>query len=520
VAEDARREQTPLISVVGAVRRYPGVTALRGVDLEIAPGEIVALTGENGSGKSTLSKLIGGVEQPDEGTILVDGHETVIPNPAAARDLGIVMISQELTLAPSLTVAENIMMGRLPRRRGAVNWSAARRQARAVLDELGVHVCVDTVVRELSVELQQEVEIARAISSRARLLILDEATSSLSEAATERLLELVREQARRGVAILMISHRMPELYSTAQRATVLRDGALVGSVPLPSTPEPELVRMMVGRDLGDYYGSREVEIGEPVLTVADLVSADGELAPTSFEVRAGEVVGIAGLVGSGKAQLAMALGGAIPASGEVRVRGRAVHLGAPSKAIEAGIGYVPDDRRRAALLPVRSVADNFSVAWLRRLGKRGVIRTKMERREVRDAIARYGVKTSSPGKRITQLSGGNQQKVILGRTFARGCDVYVLSEPTRGVDVGSKSAIYSMIHDLARAGAAVVVISSELPELIGISDRILVFFRGRVCGELAGAEIDEHRIGELAVSGRIHDSLPGHEQERKLDHVN
>ena len=501
--DDAVRT-TPLVEVVGAVRRYPGVVALRGVDMTIHAGEVLSLTGENGSGKSTLAKIIGGVEQPDEGRILVDGRETVIADPSAARDLGIVMISQELTLAASLTVAENIMMGRLPCRGGRVDWSSARRQAREVLDQLDVHISVDTPVRELSVELQQEVEIARAISSQARLLILDEATSSLSEAATDRLLELVRLQAERGVAVLMISHRMPELYSTAQRATVLRDGTLVGSVPLPSTPESQLVRMMVGRDLGDYYGSREVTIGETVLEVDGLVSADGEMSPTSFTVSAGEVLGVAGLVGSGKAQLAMSLGGAIPASGTVRVRGKDVTLGDPRRVIAAGIGYVPDDRRKSALLPVRSVSDNFSVSWLRRMGRGGIIRTSVERRRVKDAIERYGVKTSSPSKRITLLSGGNQQKVILGRTFALGCDVYVLSEPTRGVDVGSKSAIYAMLHELAASGAAVIVVSSELPELIGLSDRIIVFFRGAVCGELAGDDISEQTIGDLAVSGRVH----------------
>ncbi|GAB2587204.1 putative ribose/galactose/methyl galactoside import ATP-binding protein 3 [Paractinoplanes abujensis] len=498
----------PLVEVRGVSKRYPGVLALDNASLTVSPGEIVALTGENGSGKSTLSKIIGGAEQPDGGTVLVDGVETVIANPATALQLGIVMISQELTLAPQLTVAENVFMGRLPRRGRVIDWATARRRAREELAALDVHVDVDAKVGDLSVELQQEVEIARAVSSKARLLILDEATSSLSEHATERLLELVRDQAERGVAVLMISHRMPELYATASRAAVLRDGKLVGTVPLPSTPESQLVRMMVGRELNDYYGSRDCVPGDVVLQVRDLASADGALAPTSFEVRSGEIVGIAGLVGSGKAQLGMALGGAIAATGDVRVNGTAVALGDPRRALGAGIGLVPDDRKRAALLPTRSVAHNMTLTWLPKLSKLGVVPTRTEKRRVREAIAEYGVKTSSPAKLITQLSGGNQQKAILGRIFALDCPVYVLSEPTRGVDVGSKSQIYALLQKLTESGAAVVIISSELPELIGLADRVLVCFQGAVRGEVSGEQLQEEVLNAIAVSGHVHSEEP------------
>ncbi|MCO8277539.1 sugar ABC transporter ATP-binding protein [Actinoplanes sp. TRM 88003] len=493
----------PLVEVRGVSKRYPGVLALDDASLSVRPGEVVALTGENGSGKSTLSKIIGGAEQPDGGVVLVDGAETVIANPATALKLGIVMISQELTLAPELTVAENVFLGRLPRRGRFIDWATMRTRAREELAALDVHVDVDAKVADLSVELQQEVEIARAVSSQARLLILDEATSSLSEHATERLLELVREQARRGVAVLMISHRMPELYSTAGSAVVLRDGRLVGTVPLPATPESQLVRMMVGRELNDYYGSRDCTPGEVVLQVRDLASADGALAPTSFEVRSGEIVGIAGLVGSGKAQLGMALGGAVAASGEVRVNGTPVALGDPRRALSAGIGLVPDDRKRAALLPTRSVAHNMTLTWLPKISRFGVV-SRSENRRVREAIAEYGVKTSSPAKLITQLSGGNQQKAILGRIFALGCPVYVLSEPTRGVDVGSKSQIYALLQRLTENGAAVVIISSELPELIGLADRVLVCFQGAVHGECSGEQLTEVHLNAIAVSGRTH----------------
>jgi len=503
--ESHRAEPAPLVEVRGASRRYPGVLALDGADLTLHAGEVHALTGENGSGKSTLSKLIGGVEQPDGGQLLIDGVPTVVANPADALRRGIVMISQELTLAPQLSVAENVFLGRLPTRRGRVDWSRVRADAAVELANLGVHVDVDARVADLSVELQQEVEIARAVSSRARLLILDEATSSLSETATERLLQLVREQSRRGTAVLMISHRMPELYSTAHRATVLRDGRVVGTVPLPETSERELVRMMVGRDLHDYYGSRDARVGEVVLRVRDLATPDGQLKPTSFEVRSGEVVGIAGLVGSGKAELALALGGAVPATGDVQVRGEQVRLGDPRRALRAGIGLVPDDRKRAALLPTRSVGQNMSLTWLGSMARFGVVPSGEERRRVREAIARYGVKTSSPAKLITQLSGGNQQKAILGRTFALGCPVYVLSEPTRGVDVGSKSQIYALLQELTEQGAAVVVVSSELPELLGLADRVLVCFRGEIVGEVSGSELDEETLNALAVSGHRHE---------------
>ncbi|GAA0526279.1 sugar ABC transporter ATP-binding protein [Paractinoplanes ferrugineus] len=494
----------PLVEVRGITKRYPGVLALDDVSLSVRAGEIVALTGENGSGKSTLSKIIGGAEQPDDGVLLIDGEPTVVANPATALRLGIVMISQELTLAPHLTVAENVFMGRLPRRGGLVDWPAVRSRARTELAALGVHVDPRVKVGDLSVELQQEVEIARAVSSKARLLILDEATSSLSETATERLLELVREQGRRGVAVLMISHRMPELYATATTAAVLRDGRMVGVVPLPETPEPRLVHMMVGRELNDYYGGRQVTPGPVVLDVRDLASDDGALAPTSFQVRGGEIVGVAGLVGSGKAHLGMALGGAIPATGEVRVNGTRVVLGDPRRALTAGIGLVPDDRKRAALLPTRSVAHNMTLSWLRTLSRFGVVPGRTERRRVREAIAEYGVKTSSPNKLITQLSGGNQQKAVLGRIFALGCPVYVLSEPTRGVDVGSKSQIYGLLQKLTAGGAAVVIISSELPELIGLADRVLVCFRGAVRGECSGEQLTEQVLNAIAVSGHIH----------------
>ena len=492
----------PLLRLTGITKRFPGVVALDEVDLTLHAGTVHALTGENGSGKSTLARVASGALAPDAGRIEVDGAERTIGSPKEALELGIVSVSQEFTLAPTLSVAENIFIGRLPRgRMRRVDWPRLRSDARAVLDGLDVRVDERRAVGELSVELQQEVEIARAVSSPSRLLILDEATSSLSEAATQRLLEAVERLRSRGVAVLMISHRITELYGTAGTATVLRDGRLVAEVPLPDTPETELVRLMVGRELGDHYRKRPIEPGETVLEVEQLRSRDGRLKPTTLSVRRGEIVGVAGLVGSGKAELGLALGGAIPSDGGVRVLGQPADLSQPRSALASGIGFVPDDRKRAALLPTRSVAENFSVAWTSQLTRAGLVDTRSERRRVRAAIERYNVVTASPQSRITWLSGGNQQKVVLGRVLARDLEVLVLSEPTRGIDVGAKTEIYRLMQDHAERGAAVIVISSELPELLGIADRILVFFRGEVRGEFAAEGLDEEEVAHVAVSG-------------------
>jgi ABC-type sugar transport system ATPase subunit len=492
----------PLLRLTGVTKHFPGVVALDRVDLTLRAGVVHALSGENGSGKSTVARIAAGALTPDAGHIEVDGVQRSIGSPQTALALGIVSISQELTLAPTLSVAENIFLGRLPRARlRRVDWPQLRADARAALDALDVRVDERRLVGELRAELQQEVEIARAVSSPSRLLILDEATSSLSESASERLLEVIERLRARGVAVLMISQRLRDVYRAASTATVLRDGRVVADVPLPATPERELVRLMVGRELGDHYGKRAIPHGETVLEVDGLHSRDGRLAPTTLHVRRGEIVGVGGLVGSGKTELGLALAGAIPSHGTVRVRGRPADLAQPRTALASGIGFVPEDRQGAALLPTRSVAENFSVAWTGQLTRAGVLDTRSERRRVRAAIARYDVRTPSPDRPITTLSGGNQQKVVLGRVLARDLAVLVLSEPTRGIDVGSKRELYRLIQEQAERGAAIVLISSELPELLGIADRILVFYRGEVRGEFAAAGLDETELAHVAVSG-------------------
>ena len=491
----------PIVRMEGIGKAFPGVVALDGVDFELLPGEIHALAGENGSGKSTLVKILYGAQQPDAGTIRVDGEPASFSSPRQAIEHGIVAISQELTLAPSLTVAENILMGRLPRRRGAIDWPSARRLARQALDELGVHVDPRSRIEELPLELQQEVEVARAVSARSKVLILDEATSALSETATERLLGRLNQLRDRGVAIVFISHRLREIYSCASRVTVLRDGRLVGTVPVEGTSESRLVQMMVGREINDLYGKRQIDHGDPVLEVRNLTTEDGTVIDVSFDVKAGEIVGVAGLVGCGKNELALALGGAMHAAGAVKVRGRAVRLRSPGAAMKAGISLVPDDRKRNAILPTRSVQHNLSAAWIDQLSTIGVLNVHREsapRRRRRDAVpGQDGVALDADREPFRRQPAEGDPRPLV-RALA---DVIVLSEPTRGIDVGAKSEVYGLIQDMAAAGAGIVMISSEMPELLGLADRILVMFRHRICAEFDAAGVQEEQIAHAALGG-------------------
>lgn len=494
-----------ILTAWGISKSFPGVKALDNVAITIRAGEVHALTGENGSGKSTLSKVIAGMQKPDEGQLVIDGKVTTLQSPADAISRGIVMISQELTLAGTLSVAENIFMGRLPKTSfGTIDWAALEKNTKIVLDRLGVHVSPASRVSDLSLELQQEVEIARALSADARLLILDEATSSLSEAATRRLLELIAQERDRGMAILMITHRMPEIYAVSSIATILRDGQLIDAVPIPSTPEKALVEQMVGRSIEDYYAKRSIDAGEVVLKISDLADQNGCIEPVSLDVKRGEILGVAGLAGSGKSEFAQLLGGAIGAKGQVKVAGKPVELGKPKCAIKAGIGYVPDDRKGAAILPVRDISENFALAWMDRLSRNGVVSLKKQAEDVRSGIKEYGIVAANASVPISTLSGGNQQKIVLGRTFMRAPDVLVLNEPTRGVDVGAKSEIYKMLQDAAEQGAAVVVVSSELPEILGISDRIIVFFEGSIAAEFDKETASEQLLAHAAVTGEDH----------------
>lgn len=497
------KQKPAFIRVRGICKSFPGVQVLDDVSLDLHRGEIRGLTGENGSGKSTLAKILTGLYQPEAGSIEIDGKEVLLKGPASAASYGIIAVSQELTLAPELTVAENICLGQLPRKKlGTVDWQRCRLIARDVLARLNLEIDEQAIVGKMPIELRQAVEIARALSRNAKLLILDEATSSLSEAATDRLLTIVEEMRDKDAAILMITHRMPELYRSASRATVLRDGKVVDTVALPATSESTLVRLMVGREVGDYYGARTSAPGDVVMRVRGLDTDGGVLGGASFDLRRGEILGIAGLVGSGKSELALAIAGAIPSTGSIEVAGRQLKDRSPRGALAAGIGYVPDDRKAAAILPRRSVAENFALGWMDNVSRYGFMRVREERRRVNKASSDYGVRALSEAVPIALLSGGNQQKVVVGRTFGRAeCNIFVLHEPTRGIDVAAKSELYKLVQAEVDAGAAVIVVSSELPELLGLADRILVFHRGRVHAEFAAGQVDEETLAAVAVSG-------------------
>lgn len=493
----------PLIRMRGITKRFPGVTALQDVDFELRAGEIHALVGENGSGKSTLCKCLYGFVQPNEGTIEIDGRPVVIDSAHTALKLGVAAITQELTLAPTLTVAENIFMGRLPRGAFGIDWRRVRREAQMWLDQIGADIDPDAIVGSLSVELQQEVEIARAVSMKSRVLILDEATSSLSEAATERLMLKIEQLRANGVGIIFVSHRLREVFRCASVATVLRDGRLVDTLPLAGVTESDLVTKMVGRTMEDLYGKRQVPRGDVLLSVRHLSTLDGRVQDASLDLHAGEILGIAGLVGSGKVELGQAIYGAIPYVGEVAVDGKRVRPGDPRYGMAAGIGYVPDDRKKEALLLTRSIRANLSLPWLPfgRFCRMGILDVGAEKKLAQDSMTRFSVRAPSVEFPVVQLSGGNQQKVVLARWFALKPKVVVLAEPTRGIDVGAKSEIYRFMQDLAEQGAGILMISSELPELLGVADRILVMYQGRLCGEFDPREAGEEEIAHVACIG-------------------
>lgn len=495
----------PVLRLDGIAKSFGNAVALENVSLSFRHGTVTALTGENGSGKSTIAKIVGGLLAPDAGQVIIDGVVRRLNDPNAARRQGIALISQELTLAADLTVAENIFMGRLPSHASSVvSWRRMRADAMTVLESCGIDVDPRARVADLPIETQQQVEIARALSTDPAVLILDEATSSLSEKAAERLLELVRLQRAAGTTVIMITHRMNEIFRVADTAAVLRDGRIVAELDVATTTEDEIVRQMVGRELGDYYGTstHTVDSDDIVLRAAALAVAERDLHPIDIAVARGEILGIAGLAGSGKEIVGHALGGAVAAAGDVSVSGVPVASGRPDRVLAGGIGFVPEDRKAMGLLLNRSVAENFALAWRSKIFRSGLRRSAVESRMVSDAVARFSVRTASTQLPVGQLSGGNQQKIIIGRLFELALPVYVMSEPTRGIDVGARSAIYGMLREQAARGAAIVLISSELNELCGMCDRVLTMHQGRAVAEFARDEITEDNINTAMVTGR------------------
>ena len=491
----------PLLVVEGVHKRFGGVHALRGVRLDVRAGEVHALVGENGAGKSTVINVLAGAVRRDEGRVVFDGREVDFRSPAESQAAGIAVIHQELATLPTLSVAENLFMGRMPVRGLRLDRRAMRERASALLADVGLDVDPRTIVRDLSLSQQQLVEIAKALSAGAKLLIMDEPSASLTEHETQRLFALVRRLRAQGVAILYVSHRMAEVFALCDRVTVFRDGAYVRTLDTAETTAPAVVGLMVGRELAAvaHYEAHRVESGQvPVLEVRGLSRGGAgamSLHDVSLTVHRGEIVGMAGLVGAGRSEVARAIFGADQYdAGEIRLEGRTVRFRSPSEAIAAGVAMVPEDRKALALFIDKPVRWNVSMARLPALGWRGVIARRRERALATEYVERLHVKTPGIDAPARALSGGNQQKTVLARWLATHPRLLVLDEPTHGIDVGAKAEIYELVRELARGGMAILLISSELPEVLDLSDRIVVMRGGRVAATLDRSQADERTV--------------------------
>ena len=486
----------PALEMRGIDKSFPGVHALKGVNFEVRPGEIHALMGENGAGKSTLMKILAGAYQADGGEVRINGRPMALGDPAVSRRSGVTLIYQEISLAPNLTVAENIFLGDERTRAGGmvVNRAKMRSEATAVLQKLGAPFDPDIPAGRLSVAEQQQVEIARALQRQSRVLIMDEPTAALSDRETERLFALIRQLRADGLAIVYISHRMAEVYALADRVSVLRDGASIGTLERNELSAERLIQMMVGRPLGDFYRHERHQPGsEFILETRDLRD-DRKVRGVSLRLRPGEIVGLAGLVGAGRTETARLIFGADrPTGGQVLLQGREVRFGGPLDAVRAGIGYVPEDRKGQGLFLEMSARENITMNVLNRESAGGVLRSGRLTEVTQQAIRDFAIRVAGPGARAGGLSGGNQQKLLLARWLEIGPKVLMLDEPTRGVDIGAKAEIYRIVGALAAKGVAVLFISSELPEIIGVCDRVLVMREGRLAGELRGGQ-DEDAI--------------------------
>jgi rhamnose transport system ATP-binding protein len=496
---------TPIIALKGASKSYGAVRASRDVSIALRSGEVRALAGENGAGKSTIVRMLAGVQRPDEGEVLVDGAPVTFHGPADARDAGVAVIYQEPTLFPDLSVAENVMMGRHPlgsMRR--IDRRALHRTVQELMDRLGVKLDPEQPVRGLSIADQQLVEIAKALSFDARVLIMDEPTAALSGHEVERLFGVVRTLRQRGAAVLFISHRLDEIFTICDTVTVLRDGQVTHDGTTAAMTTDDLVRRMVGRDLNQLFPKLEAKIGEKVLEVKRL-TREGVFIDVSFDVHRGEIVALAGLVGAGRSEVARAIFGVdTPDAGDVFVAGNRLKRGSPAAAMRAGIGLVPEDRRQQGLVMELSIERNIGLTRLQQLRNRlGVIGTGSEAKLAADWATKLQLKYHKLADPVGFLSGGNQQKVVLGKWLATGPKVLIIDEPTRGIDVGTKAEVHRLMSELAGEGLAVLMISSELPEVLGMADRVLVMHEGRIARELSRAEADEESVVRAATGAGV-----------------
>jgi ribose transport system ATP-binding protein len=492
-----------LLKVEDVRKGFPGVQALDGVHFELDRGEVLALVGENGAGKSTLMKILSGIYTMDTGRIYLDGEEVTITGPKAAQELGISIIHQEMNLMPHLTVAQNIYIGREPRRGPMLNESALNRRTRELLDNLHITLSPTAVVGDLTVASQQMVEIAKALSFEStKILIMDEPTSAISLSETQVLFDLIRKLKARGVGIVYISHRMEELRQIADRVTVLRDGRYVGTRRLDDVTDEEIIAMMVGREISTHWEERPqpTRAEEDLLLSVAGLSTKNLLRNVSFDVHRGEILGFAGLMGAGRTETARAIIGADPKTeGKISVKGREVNITGPEVAVKHGIGYLPEDRKRQGLMLDQDVSFNVSMASLQDYRAAvGFLQAGKARRVAESFIKSLRVKTPSSRAWVRNLSGGNQQKIVIAKWLARNCDVLIFDEPTRGIDVGSKEEIYKLLNQLADDGKAIIMISSELPEVLRLSHRIVVMSQGAITGQLDNDEADQEKVMALA----------------------
>jgi rhamnose transport system ATP-binding protein len=498
----------PLLQLSSISKSYAGVHALAGASLEVRAGEIHALVGENGAGKSTLIKVITGAVVPDEGEVRLEGRVVEPGSTRRARQMGIAAIYQQPALFPELSVAENLALGsERSTRWGRVDWRARRRRAEEALARVGARIGPEAEAGSLTLPEQQLVEIARALAAEARVLILDEPTAALPEEDVQNLFSVLRGLRERGVGIIYISHRLEELPVLADRVTVLRDGRTIDTREMEGVSRAELIRMMVGRELSAVFPKREVARGDAVLELRGVGSRAAGVRDVTLSVRAGEIVGLAGLVGAGRTELARTLFGLTPADeGEILLGGEPVEIDSPGRAIDLGIALVPEDRRRHGVVLEMPVCENVTLASLDELSRRGSLDFAAERRLAAQYVERLAVKTPSVHTPVASLSGGNQQKVALSRWLLRQPSLLILDEPTQGIDVGAKAEIHSLMTELAEEGVAILMISSELPEVLGMSDRVAVMREGTVVAVLDRAEATQERVLALALGHREHDA--------------
>ena len=492
----------PILEANQLQKSFAGVKALRGVSLRVHPAEVLAVIGENGAGKSTLMKILAGVQTADQGELLIDGTPRILRSVREALSCGIALIHQELNLAETLEVGANLFLGREPRRLGLIDEATIRTESKRYLDQVGLSVDPSTPLSHLTIGQQQLVEIAKALSIQARVLIMDEPTSSLSGHETQALLRLIDTLRTRGVGIVYISHRLGEVEAIADRVEVLRDGENAGALAKAQINHSNMVQRMVGRELSQFYPHQTHAIGETILEVENLRTRANPRHKVSLSVRSGEIVGIAGLVGAGRTELLEAIFGIHPPlEGNVRVHGKPISTCSPEHPIHAGLGLVPEDRKHCGLVLEMGVRENTSLATLSRDQRNGFLNREKEREICRRMIEAMRIKTPHADQPVQFLSGGNQQKVVLGKWLATEPRVLLLDEPTRGVDIGAKQEIYRLMDELAGRGVAILFVSSELEEILGMSDRTLVMHEGRITGELPRSALSEQSIMNLATGG-------------------